>query len=163
MSLARAGALLGNAATTSFWDLAMAKSTPKNDPAGVRTRLKAAGLRSTRQRVALANLLFQHGQRHLTAESLYAEAVEAGISVSLATVYNTLNQFTEAGMLRQVAVVAERSYFDTNAGSHQHFYIEGDRTLMDIPDDMIAMASVPSPPKGTAIDRIDVVIRVRRT
>jgi Fur family iron response transcriptional regulator len=141
----------------------MARRAAKKDPTGARTRLRAAGLRSTRQRVALADLLFQNGHRHLTAESLHAEAVEAGISVSLATVYNTLNQFTEAGMLRQVAVDAERSYFDTNAGSHQHFYIEEDRTLIDIPDDMIAMASVPSPPKGTAIDRIDVVIRIRRT
>jgi Fur family iron response transcriptional regulator len=126
-------------------------------------RLRTAGLRPTRQRVALADLLFHHGQRHLTAESLRAEAVEAGISVSLATVYNTLNQFTEAGMLRQVAVDSERSYFDTNAGPHQHFYIEEDRTLIDIPDDMIAIASVASPPNGTSIDRIDVVIRIRRT
>jgi Fur family transcriptional regulator, iron response regulator len=141
----------------------MARRTAKGDPASARTRLRAAGLRSTRQRIALAGLLFQHGQRHLTAESLRAEAVAAGISVSLATVYNALNQFTEAGMLRQVAVDAERSYFDTNAGSHQHFYIEEDRTLIDIPDDLIAMASVPSPPKGTSIDRIDVVIRIKRT
>jgi len=141
----------------------MALRAAKSDPAGVRTRLRTAGLRSTRQRVALASLLFQDRQRHVTAESLHAEAIVAGISVSLATVYNTLNQFVMAGMLRQVAADAERSYFDTNAAAHQHFYIEEDRTLIDIPDEMIEMASVPKPPEGTCIDRIDVVIRIKRT
>jgi Fur family iron response transcriptional regulator len=125
-------------------------------------RLRAAGLRPTRQRVALADLLFRAGHRHLTAESLHAEAAEAGISVSLATVYNTLHQFTEAGMLRQVVVDPGRSYFDTNTGSHQHFYAEEDGTLIDIPGDSIAVAGVPAPPKGTAIDRVDVVIRIKR-
>jgi len=126
-------------------------------------RLQAAGLRPTRQRVALAGLLFRHGDRHLTAESLYADAARAGHALSLATVYNTLNQFTAAGLLRQVAVDAGRSYFDTNTGEHQHFYCEDDGTLIDIPAAAIAVAGVPAPPKGMAVERVDVVVRVRRS
>jgi Fur family iron response transcriptional regulator len=126
-------------------------------------RLRDAGLRPTRQRLELAGLLFAHGDRHLTAESLHAEAHTAGVKVSLATVYNTLHQFTEAGLLRQVVVDAARSYFDTNIGNHQHFYCEDEGRLIDIPGETIAIAGVPAPPKGTEIDRVDVVIRVRRT
>jgi Fur family iron response transcriptional regulator len=126
-------------------------------------RLRDAGLRPTRQRLELAGLLFAHGDRHLTAESLHAEAHTAGVKVSLATVYNTLHQFTGAGLLRQVVVDAARSYFDTNIGNHQHFYCEDEGRLIDIPGETIAVAGVPAPPKGTEIDRVDVVIRVRRT
>ncbi|HEV2561515.1 MAG TPA: Fur family transcriptional regulator [Rhizomicrobium sp.] len=125
-------------------------------------RLKAAALRPTRQRVALAGLLFARGHRHLTAESLHAEAIGAGIAVSLATVYNTLHQFTEAGMLRQVVVDAGRFYFDTNIGDHQHFYCENDGSLIDIPGEAIAVAGIPTPPRGMAVDRVDVVVRIRR-
>ena len=126
-------------------------------------RLKAAGLRPTRQRVALAGLLFRHGDRHLTAESLHGEAAHAGHTLSLATVYNTLNQFTAAGLLRQVTVDASRAYFDTNIGDHQHFYCEDDGTLVDIPGETISVGGVPTPPKGLTVDRVDVVVRVRRT
>jgi Fur family iron response transcriptional regulator len=125
-------------------------------------RLREAKLRPTRQRLELAGLLFAAGDRHLTAENLHAEAQTAGIKVSLATVYNTLHQFTHAGLLRQVVVDATRSYFDTNIGNHQHFYCEDEGRLIDIPGETIAVAGVPAPPKGTAIDRVDVVIRVRR-
>jgi len=125
-------------------------------------RLRLAGLRPTRQRLELAGLLFLDGDRHLTAENLHAEAQRAGIKVSLATVYNTLHQFTEAGLLRQVMVDASRSYFDTNIGNHQHFYCEDEGRLIDIPGETIAVAGVPTPPKGTEIERVDVVIRVRR-
>lgn len=141
----------------------MVRKTLKKGSEEANARLRAAGLRPTRQRVALAGLLFQHGNRHLTAESLHAEASEAGIGVSLATVYNTLHQFTEAGLLRQVAVDAARFYFDTNVEAHQHFYAEEDGRLIDIPGNAIAVAGVPVPPKGTAIDRVDVVIRIKRT
>ena len=126
-------------------------------------RLRSAGLRPTRQRLSLAKLLFDGGDRHLTAEQLHALAGEARIPVSLATVYNTLHQFTEAGLLRQVVVDAARSYFDTNTGDHQHFFVEDDGRLIDIPGDHIAVAGVPAPPKGMAVDRIDVVVRVKRT
>ena len=125
-------------------------------------KLRVAGLRPTRQRVALASLLFARDHHHLTAESLHAEAAEAGVGVSLATVYNTLHQFTEAGLLRQVAVDAQRFYFDTNTGAHQHFYNEADGALIDIPGDAIAIAGVPTPPKGMEVERVDVVVRIRR-
>ncbi|HEY1632583.1 MAG TPA: Fur family transcriptional regulator [Rhizomicrobium sp.] len=126
-------------------------------------RLKEAGLRPTRQRVALAGLLFRHGDRHLTAESLHDEAGRAGHTLSLATVYNTLNQFTGVGLLRQVTIDGGRAYFDTNTGEHQHFYCEDDGSLIDIPGDTIAVAGVPAPPKGMAVDRVDVVVRVRKS
>lgn len=125
-------------------------------------RLREAGLRPTRQRVELADLLFARGNRHVTAESLHSEAEKAGRKVSLATVYNTLHQFTEAGLLRQVVVEAGRSYFDTNIGEHQHFFVENDGTLIDIPSHEVAVAGVPEPPKGTSLSRIDVVVRIRR-
>jgi Fur family transcriptional regulator, iron response regulator len=125
-------------------------------------RLRDAGLRPTRQRLELAGLLFADEDRHLSAEALHEEAQEAGIKVSLATVYNTLHQFTSAGLLRQVVVDASRSYFDTNIGDHQHFYCEDEGRLIDIPGETIAVAGVPTPPRGMAIDRVDVVIRLRR-
>ena len=125
-------------------------------------RLRRVGLRPTRQRVELVGLLFGASDRHVTAESLRVEAAKAGVQVSLATVYNTLHQFTQAGLLRQVVVDAARSYFDTNAGEHQHFFVENEGTLIDIPGDQIAVAGVPAPPKGMAVERIDVVVRVRR-
>ena len=126
------------------------------------TLLRAAGLRPTRQRLELGAMLFAGGHRHMTAESLHADAVSAGIQVSLATVYNTLHQFTEAGLLRQVVVDAARSYFDTNTGDHQHFFVEDEGTLIDIPGETIAVSGVPTPPKGMDVDRIDVVVRVRK-
>jgi Fur family iron response transcriptional regulator len=125
-------------------------------------RLRDAGLRPTRQRAELASLLFSRGHRHLTAESLHEEAAKAGAKISLATVYNTLHQFKHAGLLRQVVVDSSRSYFDTNIGEHQHFFVEDDGTLIDIPGDAIAVSGVPVPPKGTELSRVDVVVRVRR-
>ena len=140
----------------------MRRKNPENSGEKSVARLRDAGLRPTRQRLELAGLLFSEGDRHLTAENLHAEAQKTGIKVSLATVYNTLHQFTEAGLLRQVVVDAARSYFDTNIGDHQHFYCEDENRLIDIPGDSIAVAGVPTPPKGTQIERVDVVIRVRR-
>jgi Fur family transcriptional regulator, iron response regulator len=125
-------------------------------------RLKAAGLRPTRQRVALAGLLFRRGDRHVSAESLHEEAEKAGIGVSLATVYNTLHQFTEAGMLQQVVVDPGRFYFDTNIHDHQHFYDASHGELTDIPSGTIEVAGVPAPPKGTSVERVDVIVRIKR-
>ncbi len=125
-------------------------------------RLRQAGLRPTRQRVELASLLFDDCDRHVTAESLHDEVTRAGVKVSLATVYNTLHQFTQAGLLRQVIVDAARSYFDTNTGDHQHFFVEKEGMLIDIPGDAIAVAGVPTPPPGLSVDRVDVVVRVKR-
>jgi Fur family iron response transcriptional regulator len=127
------------------------------------TRLRAAGLRPTRQRNELADLLFRDGHRHLTAETLHGEAVSRGIRVSLATVYNTLHQFTNAGLLRQVMVDATRSYFDTNTTEHQHFYYEDDGMLSDIPgSEEIAVSKLPEAPAGTQVARVDVVVRLKR-
>ena len=137
----------------------MTGTLEKIDDATAAQRLRAAGLRPTRQRIAIVGLLYAHGHRHLTAESLHDEAEAAGIEVSLATVYNTLHQFTDAGMLRQVAVDAARFYFDTNVDPHQHFYDQDHGILIDIPGDAIKVTGVPIPPKGTVVDRVDVVIR----
>ena len=128
----------------------------------VAARLRDAGLRPTRQRVELASLLFARGHRHVTAEALHEEASKSGAGISLATVYNTLHQFTHAGLLRQVVVDAQRSYFDTNIDEHQHFFVEDDALLIDIPGETIAVSGVPTPPKGTELSRVDVVVRVRR-
>jgi len=125
-------------------------------------KLRAAGLRPTRQRAELAAILFVQGHRHVTAEQLYEEAVRTGARISLATVYNTLNQFTEAGLLRQVVIDAQGSYFDTNTGDHQHFFIEDEGRLIDIPGEAVAVSGIPAPPKGTGVRRVDVVVRVRR-
>jgi Fur family iron response transcriptional regulator len=124
--------------------------------------LRGAGLRPTRQRLALARLLFDKGDRHVTAEQLHGEAVAAAVPVSLATVYNTLHQFIGAGLLREVVVNPGRSYFDTNVSDHHHFFLEDSGRLVDIPGDRIDVSNVPVPPAGTAIRRVDVIIRVER-
>ena len=123
--------------------------------------LRAAHLRPTRQRLALARLLFEQGDRHVTAEQLHGEALGADIRVSLATVYNTLHQFTEAGLLREVVVEPGRSYFDTNTTDHHHFFCEATSKLQDIPGQDVVVSGFPLPPLGTEICRVDVIIRVR--
>ncbi len=125
------------------------------------TRLRGAGLRPTRQRLALANLLLTGADRHVTAETLHKEALADKVRVSLATVYNTLHQFTQAGMLREVAVDAARSYFDTNTHHHHHFYREDLQQLTDISDDYVIVKNLPPPPPGTTISQVDVVVRIR--
>jgi Fur family transcriptional regulator, iron response regulator len=127
----------------------------------VRAMLREAGLRPTRQRLALGWLLFAKGGRHLTAEVLHEDALKARFPVSLATVYNTLNQFTEAGLLREVAVDGSKTYFDTDASDHHHFYVEGDGKLVDIPD-TLSLEKMPEPPEGYEVSRIDVVVRLKR-
>jgi len=124
-------------------------------------RLKAAGLRPTRQRLALARLLFGRGDRHLTAEQLHGEAVAARVPVSLATVYNALHQFTATGLLREVIVEPGRSYFDTNVADHHHFFHEDCGHLEDIAGEDIRLGDLPAPPKGKRIRRVDVIIRVQ--
>jgi Fur family iron response transcriptional regulator len=135
----------------------LAKAAQEQTP-----RLRHAGLRPTRQRLALAGLLFRHDDRHVTAEELHEEAVAAGIPVSLATVYNTLHQFTGAGLLRELSVDGARTYFDTNTGNHHHFYCEEDGSLIDIDGDSIAVSGVPQPPHGAKLKRVDVIVRVSR-
>lgn len=128
--------------------------------AQVLDQLRTAGLRPTRQRLALAKLLFENGARHVTAEILHAEAQDATIRVSLATVYNTLHQFTDAGLLREIIVDPTRSYFDTTTHEHGHFFHETTGHLEDIPGGRLQLSSMPNAPEGTKISGIDVVVRL---
>ncbi len=123
-------------------------------------RLRGAGLRPTRQRLALGELLFGSGDRHITAEVLHAEALAAGEQVSLATVYNTLHQFKRAGLLRELAIDGTRAYFDTNTSNHNHFFVEEAGELMDIESNSIRVDGLPEPPEGMKISHIDVVVRL---
>ncbi len=123
--------------------------------------LRAAGLRPTRQRVALAGLLFGGPDRHVSAEAVYAEALDAGASVSLATVYNTLHQFTEAGLLRELAVSGAKSFFDTRTAPHHHFWNETGGEMSDVAMDAVDVARLPEPPEGMEIVGVEVMIRLR--
>jgi Fur family iron response transcriptional regulator len=124
-------------------------------------RLRAAGLRPTRQRLALWKLLFSGGDRHVTAEALQSEAAAAGVRVSLATIYNALHQFTDAGLLRQVVVDGEKTYFDTNISDHHHFFVEGEGRLEDIPGQGVKVLGLPDAPAGLGVDRVDVIVRLK--
>jgi len=112
--------------------------------------------------MALARILFAAGDRHVSAEALHGEAVAARVPVSLATVYNTLNQFTGAGLLREVAIEGVRSYFDTNTSNHFHYFLEDQGRLVDIGSDEVEVTGLPAPPDGTEVARIDVIVRLRR-
>lgn len=124
-------------------------------------RLRDAGLRPTRQRLALARLLFEGGNRHVTAEQLHAEARRDEIPVSLATIYNTLNQFRKAGLLREVVVDSGRSWFDTNLEDHHHFFHEATGALTDFEAEGLAVEGVPRAPDGTEVARVEVIVRLR--
>ncbi len=122
--------------------------------------LRESGLRPTRQRLALAKLLFDGSDRHVRAEQLHGEALTAGIRVSLATVYNTLHQFTEVGLLREVVVESGRAYFDTNISDHHHFFYEASGELRDVPADQLVLSRLPEPPAGKLLKRVDVILHV---
>jgi Fur family iron response transcriptional regulator len=124
-------------------------------------KLRASGLRPTRQRLALAKLLFGRGHCHVTAEGLFNEAKQSRVDVSLATVYNALHDFTAKGLLREISLDSASSYFDTNTGDHHHFYFEGTGELQDIPPDSVSITQLPDAPGGSAISRVDVIIRLR--
>ncbi|MDA0997808.1 MAG: Fur family transcriptional regulator [Proteobacteria bacterium] len=124
-------------------------------------RLRQAGLRPTRQRIALAGLMYSGGDRHLSAEILHGEALRARVPVSLATVYNSLHQFTARGLLREIVIDGGRSYFDTNVSDHHHFYFENEGRLEDIPAEDVVVAALPKAPGRTRISRVDVIVRVR--
>ena len=126
-------------------------------------RLRLAGLRPTRQRLSLAAILFGAGDRHVSAESLHQEAQAAQIDVSLATVYNTLNQFKAARLLREVAFEGDRTFFDTNTSNHFHYYIEETGSLVDIGTEDLEVLGLPPLPPGTEIDRVDIIIRLRKS
>ena len=127
----------------------------------IAAQLRHAGLRPTRQRVELSRILFAKGNRHISAEDLHAEVETAGVRVSLATVYNALHKFTEAGLLREVAIDSGRAYFDTNVSDHHHFFVEGEGQLIDLVDG-IGFDNLPEPPEGMEIAAVELVVRVRR-
>jgi Fur family iron response transcriptional regulator len=140
----------------------MNQVTPRASQLEIRRRLQTHRLRPTRQRMALATLLFADGDRHTSAERLHEEAVAKAVPVSLATVYNTLRQFKAAGLLREVMVDGSKSYFDTNSSDHHHFFIEDEEIIIDVPGERLALGRVPEPPPGYEITRVDVVVRLRR-
>lgn len=146
------------------WDKSLMASGENKEPAqemDARQRVSDAGLRPTRQRVALADLLFAKGDRHLSAEELHEEAQTVGVAVSLATVYNTLHQFTEAGLLRILALESSRTYFDTNTSDHHHFFIEGENRIMDIDHGPVTVSNLPEPPEGMEVANVDIIVRLR--
>jgi Fur family iron response transcriptional regulator len=124
--------------------------------------LRQANLRPTRQRLTLGRVLFESGDRHITAEQLHAEVTALGEHVSLATVYNTLHQFKRAGLVRELAIEGSKAYFDTNTSNHNHFLLETTGDLMDIPGDAIRVEGLPEPPEGMRITHVDVVVRVSK-
>jgi Fur family iron response transcriptional regulator len=142
------------------WAIMRAKKTSTADLT-VLERLRSSGLRPTRQRLALAKLLFSQGDRHVTAEALFNEAKDNRVDVSLATVYNALHDFTGKDLLREISIDSSRSYFDTNVGDHYHFYFETSGRLMDIPAERIAIANLPEAPGGAEVARVDVIIRIK--
>ena len=124
-------------------------------------KIKKAGLRPTRQRIALAKLLFGSGERHVTAEILYKEVLQTKMPISIATIYNTLNKFTDVHLLKEVAVDSQRSYFDTNIEEHYHFFYKDDNFLEDIPLKKIKLLNLPVLPEGTKIDSVNIIIKLK--
>ena len=124
-------------------------------------RLREQNLRPTRQRVALAELLFNGPCRHVSAEQLRLETEAKGIRMSLATIYNTLNQFTRVGLLHEISLDNNVTYFDTNTDHHHHFFDSKTNDLIDIPKESIALKTLPEAPEGRHVERVDVVIRLR--
>ena len=138
----------------------MPNKRPPAAEVSVLDRLRAAGLRPTRQRLALAKLLYVHGHRHVTAEGLFNEAKAQRTDVSLATVYNALHDFTAKGLLSEIVLDSNRSCFDTNTGDHHHFYFERTGRLEDIAAEKVQIAALPPAPEGAAVSRVDVIIRI---
>ena len=132
--------------------------------AGLKSARCCAARASARRASAwrLPDILYAKGNRHISAEGLHEEAMSAKVPVSLATVYNTLHQFTEAGLLREVAVDGSKTYFDTNVTDHHHFFVEDDNLVIDIPEGGMGVGNIPEPPPGYEISRVDVVVRLRR-
>lgn len=126
-------------------------------------QLKGAGLRPTRQRLSILSMLLDTAPRHVTAEELFQEVRQAGIPVSLATIYNTLNQFTQAGLMGEVVVGSGQSYFDTDPSSHCHYFDKSTGEIYDIPGDVVTITHLPEPPPGKEIERIDVVVRIKNS
>lgn len=138
----------------THWDMSISQ---------ISDMIRGAGLRPTKQRLALGRFLWiDVPNQHVTAESLHQKTQEEGDTVSLATVYNTLHQFNEAGLIREIVIDSQRSYFDTHVEHHHHFYCEDTGALIDIPKDAVDVSKIPTPPEGAEITDVDVVIRLRK-
>ena len=128
----------------------------------IRGKLIAAGVRPTRQRLELGRLIFEPGDRHFTAETLYNEARGMRFPPSLGTVYNTLNEFARAGLLREIAIYDAKLWYDTKIGPHFHFYWEDTDELRDIPEELLPRLDIPAP-EGARVEAIDVIVRLKST
>ncbi len=126
----------------------------------IETRLQSAGLRATPKRIAIGGLLFDGCDRHVTADDVAIMARKAGVRVSLATVYNTLNQFVTAGLMKRITLDTDRTYFDTNISEHHHLFFEQNGVLHDIPGDSIRVEGLPEIPKGSKVRAVEVIVRM---
>jgi Fur family transcriptional regulator, iron response regulator len=124
------------------------------------SKLQSAGLRATPKRIAIGGLLLDGVDRHVTADDVAAMARKAGVRVSLATVYNTLNQFVAAGLMKRIILDTDRTYFDTNVSEHHHLFFEDAGRLHDVPGDSIRVEGLPPLPKGAKVRSIDVIVRM---
>ncbi|MCL7997810.1 transcriptional repressor [Brucella sp. 21LCYQ03] len=139
------------------------KSIPRSDEqqaVAVKAILRRVGLRPTRQRIALGSMLFTNKHRHVTPDMLNVEATLLGEKLSVATVYNTLNQFADAGLIRKICIHGERTYFDTDTGDHAHFYIAEHEQIIDIAPGDIGVGPLPAPPIGYKINKVDILIHL---
>jgi len=123
-------------------------------------RLQSAGLRATPKRIALGKLLFDGQDRHVTADDVAVLARRNGIRVSLATVYNTLNQFVSAGLMKRITPDTDRTYFDTNVSEHHHLFFEQTGALQDIPGDAVRIEGLPQPPSGASVRSVEIIVRM---
>ncbi|MBS0269726.1 MAG: transcriptional repressor [Proteobacteria bacterium] len=148
----------------SFKDMCMkcASCTGSCTSIDVRPKLEDAGIRITRQRVELAQLLFRNGDRHFTADALYEEALSHNIPVSLATIYNTLQSFVTAGLIRRLAIDDDKAWYDTNVSEHHHLFFEDENCIYDIADGNVSITKMPDIPEGMEVSRVEVVVRLRR-
>lgn len=128
----------------------------------IREALSKAGMRPTRQRMAIGNLLLCGDHQHVSADELHLKLGQTGYTMSLATVYNTLNQFASAGLIRKISVSGQRTFFDTNAHNHQHFYLEDEDRMIDISGDILQLQPMPLAPSGYHITKIDVLISLKK-
>ena len=126
----------------------------------IESKLKALGQRLTLQRLNLAKLIFTDKDQHMSADQLYQKAQEKGFHISLATIYNTLNQWAKMGLLRRVAVYSGAVYFDTNVSNHYHFYDKEKDDLIDLPSNQVQFTNLPLAPDGMQIKNVDVVIYI---
>ena len=127
-------------------------------------KLRSSGLRPTKQRILIAKNLFDTNKTfHFTVEALNKKISKNGNEkISLATIYNTVEAFNDAGYLKEILTSKNKRYYDTNIKSHHHFYDEGSRELTDINYNQVKLSKVPTPPKGKKIKNLEVVIRVQK-